>query len=133
MDVDALMNPKVINALQMLVSQEQMSRYKQGRVGLCYRIWLHESIANKNSFASGIVHSAGALVHSAYLVVRSELHEVCHVNLVEGGQHGVGVLGALQALGHARPQPGHLHPPAQVSHSWHCDATPAHPSTCIAC
>lgn len=73
------------------------------------------------------------LLVSVYLVVRSELHEVCHVNLVEGGQHGIGVLCALQALGHARPQPGHLHPPAQVSHLRHRDAMPAWPLICIAC
>lgn len=47
----------------------------------------------------------------AHLEVLPELHEVGHVNLVEGGQHGVGVLGALEALGHTGTQAGHLHPP----------------------
>ena len=53
---------------------------------------------------------------SAYLVVRSELHKIRHVDLIECGQHGIGILGTLQPLRHARPQPGHLHPPAFCRH-----------------
>ena len=56
----------------------------------------------------GMVVLAGA-----DLEVSTQLHEVGHVDLVEGGQHRVRVLGALQALRHARAQPRHLHPPAQ--------------------
>ena len=48
---------------------------------------------------------------SAHLEVLPELHDVCHVNFVEGGQHGVGVLGPLEAFSHARSQAGHLHTP----------------------
>lgn len=48
----------------------------------------------------------------ARLEVGAQLHQVGHVDLVEGGQHRVRVLGALQALRHARAQPRHLHPPA---------------------
>lgn len=56
--------------------------------------------------------SAAAGRHGvAHLEVLPELHEVSHVNLIEGGQHGVGVLGTLEALSHTGTEPGHLHPP----------------------
>jgi hypothetical protein len=32
-----------------------------------------------------------------------------HVDFVEGGKHGVGVLGLLQSLGNAQPHAVHLH------------------------
>lgn len=46
-----------------------------------------------------------------YLEVFPELHNVCHVNLIEGGEHGIGVLGPLEAFSHACPQPGDLDTP----------------------
>ena len=32
-----------------------------------------------------------------------------HVNLIEGGQHGVGVLSILQSLCYPQPHPRHFH------------------------
>lgn len=37
------------------------------------------------------------LLEEGLLVKLAELHDVAHVDLVEGGQHGVRVLGLLQA------------------------------------
>lgn len=48
---------------------------------------------------------------TAYLEVFSELHDVGHVNFVEGSQHGICVLSTLEALSYTRSQPGDLHPP----------------------
>mmetsp|Transcript_11615 Transcript_11615/g.34891 ORF Transcript_11615/g.34891 Transcript_11615/m.34891 type:complete len:327 (+) Transcript_11615:382-1362(+) len=51
------------------------------------------------------------LLQKCVLVVSAQLHEAGHVHLVEGGQHGVGVLSALQPIRHPHPQSCHLHPP----------------------
>jgi len=43
------------------------------------------------------------------LVLLPESDDVCHVDLVEGGQHGASVLGVLQALGDSQAHAVHLH------------------------
>mmetsp|Transcript_11011 Transcript_11011/g.21817 ORF Transcript_11011/g.21817 Transcript_11011/m.21817 type:complete len:469 (+) Transcript_11011:192-1598(+) len=49
------------------------------------------------------------LLDKGILVARPEFHEVAHVHLLEGGEHGGGVLCFLQTCGHALAHPGHLH------------------------
>lgn len=44
----------------------------------------------------------------------AHLHQPSHVDLVEGGQHRVRVLCALEALSYTQAQPGHLHTPVQL-------------------
>mmetsp|Transcript_842 Transcript_842/g.2144 ORF Transcript_842/g.2144 Transcript_842/m.2144 type:complete len:415 (-) Transcript_842:394-1638(-) len=51
------------------------------------------------------------LLHELVLVLLPEGHEVGHVDLVKGGEHGVGVLGPLEPLGDALPHAGHGHAP----------------------
>ena len=50
----------------------------------------------------------------AHLEFCAQLHEVGHVHFIEGGQHGIRVLGALQPLSYSGPQSSHLHTPADV-------------------
>mmetsp|Transcript_5540 Transcript_5540/g.14381 ORF Transcript_5540/g.14381 Transcript_5540/m.14381 type:complete len:250 (+) Transcript_5540:704-1453(+) len=45
------------------------------------------------------------------LVLLPELHNVGHVDFVEGGEHGKGVLGTFQALRNALSHPGHRNTP----------------------
>lgn len=51
----------------------------------------------------------------AYLEIFPELHDVGHVNLIEGGQHGIGVLSTLEALSHTGSEPGHLDTPLRLA------------------
>merc|ERR1719397_438804 len=44
------------------------------------------------------------------LVVLPQLHDGGHVELIEGGQHCIGVLRFLQPAGDLHPHPVHLHP-----------------------
>ncbi len=44
------------------------------------------------------------------LIGGADRHYLAHIHLVEGGQHGRGVLRLLQTLGDALAQPRHLHP-----------------------
>jgi hypothetical protein len=50
---------------------------------------------------------------SAHLEVITKGHKVGHVHLVKRGQHGVGVLGPLEALSYTCTQPGDLHTPEE--------------------
>ena len=50
------------------------------------------------------------LLLEGILVGAAQRHDAAHIHLVEGGQHGGGVLGLLQALGDALAQARHAHP-----------------------
>ena len=46
-----------------------------------------------------------------YLVHRAQLHKVCHINFIEGREHGIGVLSSLESLCNPSSKSCHLHPP----------------------
>ncbi len=52
------------------------------------------------------------LLDKGILVFLPELHDVGHVQLVEGGQHGIRILRLLQARRNLQPHPVHFHPAA---------------------
>ena len=74
-------------------------------------------------YAQSDMHSAYICIpyaHTPHLVLVAQIHNAAHVHLVESGEHGIRVLGTLQALRHAHTQAGHLHTPACVSGVYVC-------------
>ena len=75
---------------------------------------------DRRDFLEGVADRLGEKAHEAkldavlflkqVLVGIAQVHHRLHVHLVEGGQHGGGVLGVLQPLGDGLAQTGHLDP-----------------------